>query len=133
MAISLDGVFGLHEQAVKLRSKRTETIAANIANADTPGYKARDFDFQRALADARSGKANASQMTVTQPEHISSSGNGMSFQMMYSVPMQPSIDGNTVDLNREKAKFTENAMQHQASLTFLDKKLQGLVKAIRGE
>jgi len=134
MAISLDGVFGLHEQAVKLRSKRTETIAANIANADTPGYKARDFDFQQALADARGDNASLSQMKVTQPGHMTTSDHGgVAFEMMYSTPLQPSIDGNTVDLHREKAKFTENSMQHQASLTFLDKKLQGLVKVIRGE
>ncbi len=133
MAISLDNVLGLHEQAVKLRSKRTEMIAANIANADTPGYKARDFDFQRALSDARVGAGvKASQMSVTNSKHLSGEGS-MGFEVMYSTPLQPSIDGNTVDLHQEKAKFTENTMRHQASLTFLDRKLQGLVKAIRGE
>ncbi len=135
MAISLDGVFGLHVNAVKLHSKRTEILASNISNADTPGYKARDFDFKKALADAQSSGVSASTMTVTHPGHMTASGNsgGLNFEVMYSNPMQSSIDGNTVDIHREKAKFTENSMQHQASLTFLDKKLQGMVKAIRGE
>ena len=133
MAISLDNVLGLHEQAVKLRSKRTEIIAGNIANADTPGYKARDFDFKQALAEAQGGKSNSSRMNVTQPGHITGDGDFGGVELMYNTPLNPSIDGNTVDMHIEKAKFTENSMQHQASLNFLDRKLKGMVKAIRGE
>ncbi len=133
MGISLDRILGLHENAVKLRSQRTEILAANIANADTPGYKARDFDFKQALASAQSSSQGAIRLQVTQPGHIATAGGSPGFEMMYSTPMQPSIDGNTVDLHKEKAKFTQNAMEQQVSLTFLDKKLKGLVKVIRGE
>ena len=133
MAISIDGVVGLHENAVKLRSKRTEIIAANIANADTPGYKARDFDFKRAMSEAQAGTLSPSRMKVTQPGHMKGENDFGGAELMYTNPLNPSIDGNTVDMHREKAKFTENAMQHQASLTFLDRKLKGMVKAIRGE
>lgn len=132
MGISIDNVLGLHENAVKLRARRIEMLATNIANADTPGYKARDFNFRQALSDAQSASRSSFGLQATQPGHFSS-GRDMGFEMMYSTPLQPSIDGNTVDLHREKAKFTQNAMEQQVSLTFLDRKLKGLVKAIRGE
>ncbi len=132
MGISIDNVLGLHENAVKLRARRIEMLATNIANADTPGYKARDFNFRQALSDAQSSGRSSFSLQATQPGHFSS-GKSRGFEMMYSTPLQPSIDGNTVDLHREKAKFTQNAMEQQVSLTFLDRKLKGLVKAIRGE
>jgi flagellar basal-body rod protein FlgB len=132
MAISIDNVLGLHENAVKLRSKRTELIAGNIANADTPGYKARDFDFKQALDQARSQTVSPSHMKTTNPGHMTGNG-GFGVDLQYSTPMQPSIDGNTVDLQIEKTKFTENAMRHQASLEFLDSKIKGMIRAIKGE
>lgn len=133
MAISLDNVLGLHENAVKLRSKRTEIIAGNIANADTPGYKARDFDFKQALAEAQAGAQSPARMNVTQSGHMRGDNDFGGVELMYTTPLNPSIDGNTVDMHKEKAKFTENTMQHQASLSFLDRKIKGMVKAIRGE
>jgi len=133
MAISIDKVIGFHAQTVKLREQRTELLAANLANADTPGYKARDVDFKQAMDQARQGTASQpSQMKITHAQHISSGG-GYGAEMMYRTPLQPSIDGNTVDLHIEKAKFTENAMQQQASLTFLNSKIKGMVRAIRGD
>ena len=134
MAISIDGVIGFPAQVVKLREKRTELLAGNLANADTPGYKARDFDFKQAMAQVQSpAAAQPSKMTVTHAKHIAPDDGGLGAELMYRTPLQPSIDGNTVDPHIEKAKFTENAMRQQASLTFLNSKIKGMTRAIRGE
>lgn len=131
MPINIDNVLGLHEQAANLRAKRTEVLAGNIANADTPGYKAKDFDFRSALEQAQ-GDISASRLRVSDARHITD-GESLGAELMYRIPHQPSIDGNTVDANIEKTKFTENAIQYQASLAFLDSKIKGLIRAIRGE
>lgn len=131
MPISIENALGLHERAVNLRSSRSEILAGNIANADTPGYKAVDFDFRAAMAQVQ-GEINAQHAMVSHPRHISDNA-GLGMELMYRTPLQPSIDGNTVDPNIEKAKFTENAVQYQASLAFLDSKIRGLIQAIRGE
>ncbi|MEW5756009.1 MAG: flagellar basal body rod protein FlgB [Pseudomonadota bacterium] len=131
MPISLDDAFGIHEQAVKFRAQRTELLAANIANADTPGYKARDFDFAQALQQAMQGQ-RPGELARTDARHIAPAAH-YSYEQLYHTPLQPSVDGNTVDIHIEKAKFSENAMQYMTSLQFLNSKISGLRKAIRGE
>jgi flagellar basal-body rod protein FlgB len=120
-------------QAIALRAQRSEVLASNIANADTPGYKARDFDFAAALRGAigrgerlelaRTSSAHAAGATATQ--------GGAAVQ--YRVPVQPSIDGNTVELDTELAQFSDNALRYQASLTFLASKFQTLRTAVTGQ
>lgn len=133
MGISIDKAFGIHEHALRLRSARGEVLASNLANADTPGYQSRDFDFQSALALAE-GKRQAGVMNTTRAAHFSSSSNSsVGVDMLYRIPMEPSIDGNTVDVNLEKARFSENAVRYQASLEFLSGDIKGLLRAIRGE
>lgn len=127
----MDNLFGIHAAALKLRANRAELLAANIANADTPNYKARDIDFKRTLAMAASEKAD---MKMTNGKHIDSSGNSkIGSEILYRIPNQPSLDGNTVDLQTERSAFMENSMMYQASLRFLNGKISGLMTAIRGE
>ena len=129
--MKLDDVFGIHERALLLRSERAEVLAANLANADTPGYKARDFDFKAMLANEVD---NSSRMRTTQAGHIQAE-DGMvpPAQLLYRTPMQPSLDGNTVDTEQEHTAFSANAIEYQASLTFVNSKISGIRKALRGE
>ena len=127
----MDDLFGIHATALKLRANRAELLAANIANSDTPNYKARDIDFKKTLSMVASNKAD---MEVTNAKHIDSSGNSkMGAEILYRIPSQPSLDGNTVDLQTERSAFLENSMMYQASLQFLNGKINGLMTAIRGE
>lgn len=128
--MKLDDVFGIHEEALRLRARRSEVLASNLANADTPGYKARDFDFEAMLrkemqppvrlASTHSGHIKTDQAVVA------------STQMGYRIPQQPSLDGNTVEVEREQTEFSANAMRYQASLRFLDGRIKGLMLAIKG-
>lgn len=131
MALDLDKALGIHAQALSLRAHRAELIANNIVNADTPNYKAVDVDFKTALANAGSGELL---MSTSAPNHIQTvSGNSARYETLYRVPLQPSLDGNTVDTQVEQAEFTRNAVQHQASLTFLSARLNNLLTAIKGQ
>lgn len=131
MALNLDKALGIPVQALELRSYRAQLLATNIANADTPNYKAVDVDFRAAMSKAQSGELP---LTVTDKNQIQANSGGSSrYQIMYRVPMQPSLDGNTVDTQIEQADFTRNAVQHQATLTFLDGRIKGILTAIKGQ
>ncbi len=136
MAISFDKAFGIQEQALDLRSKRSEMIASNLANADTPNYKARDFDFKTALSQAQgvqqTSTANVDQTNV---KHLSlDAGRSASvYETLYRNPISPSLDGNTVETHVEQANFAENSIQYQATLNFLSHRITGLMSAIKGE
>ena len=134
MPISLDNVFGIHEQALKLRAQRTELIASNLANADTPGYKAKDIDFESALRSAMNGSsAEATAMHTTNSAHMQDlSSGGLDSWIKYRVPHQPALDGNTVETHVEQAAFARNAMEYQATLQFLSNKSKSLMQAIKG-
>lgn len=129
--MDFDKAFGIHAQALALRSHRAEVIAGNLANADTPGYKARDFDFKQMLKQEVGGSVR---MQATHQNHIQpDQGLVPPAQLLYRTPMQPSLDGNTVDTEQEHTAFSANALEYQASLNFLNGKIDGLRKAIRGE
>lgn len=132
MAISFDNALGIHEHALQARVKRAEVLANNLANADTPGYKARDLDFS-ALMEQAKGQISGLPMTRTNDQHMDTSMAGSSSELLYRTPHQPSIDGNTVDSQQEQSHFMRNAMDFQASFQFLNAKFSGLSKAIRGE
>ncbi len=134
---SIDSALGISPQVMALRAKRMELLSANIANSDTPGYKARDIDFAAAMRSVRDGDDG---LLVTHPRHLSASGRiaggsatGMDAEVMYRIPSQPSMDGNTVENHREHAAFMDNAVRYQASLNFLDSRIRGLRTAIRGQ
>ena len=132
MAINFSNALGMHEQALTLRSQRTALLANNIANANTPGYKARDMDFSALLAEA-SGAGRSVAIPRPHSRHISGLPAMASAEQMYRVPSQPSLDGNTVDEQVENAAFARNALEHQASFQFLNSKFTGLQKALKGE
>jgi flagellar basal-body rod protein FlgB len=130
MAISFEKALGIHPQALAIRAQRAEVIASNIANADTPGYKARGMDFQKALAQA--SHKQQSGMTRTNDKHFdirTEMNNGIG----YRTPNQPDTgDGNTVDVQVERNLYLQNSLEYQASLQFLTGRIQGLKKAITG-
>ncbi len=119
-----------HEQALKFRALRNQVLSSNIANADTPNYKARDVSF----ADAMSSVSHDSlSMTKTSDLHKNAWGQTSDgTRTLYRVPNQPTLDGNTVEVDVEQAEFAENALQYRASLAFLDGKIRGLRYALKG-
>jgi flagellar basal-body rod protein FlgB len=140
MSISFDSALGIHEKALGFRAQRAEVLGNNIANADTPNYKARDLDFSVVLAEqakkAAKGSDSRFSLTTTNTHHISAEGLemvGSDPALVYRIPTQPSLDQNTVDEQVEQASYAENALQFQASFTMLNNKFKGLISAIRGE
>ena len=134
MPISFDSALGIHDKALMVRSQRAELLASNIANSDTPGFKARDIDFRAALQNAQASKSNAGHgLQVTHNNHIQTASTSAGTETMYRTPNQPALDGNTVDTQLEKAAFAENAMRYEASLTFLTGKFKGMITALKGE
>jgi flagellar basal-body rod protein FlgB len=134
MPTKLDSYLGVHATALKLRSQRTEVLAANLANADTPNYRARDIDFKAALAEA-GAPGRGVHLATTKAGHIGAGGvNGTaSPELKYRVPLAPALDGNTVDTQLEQAAFAENSVRYQATLQFLSSKFRGLMTAITGQ
>ena len=128
MSSSID-VFGIHTQAMAVRARRAEILATNLANADTPGYQARDLDFAAVLAGA--GEQGA--MLVSNGRHLGGADPDFSYALRYREPLQASLDQNSVDVQAERAAFADNAMRYQASLTFLNGRIRGLLSALRGE
>jgi flagellar basal-body rod protein FlgB len=119
---------GIHANALTLREKRNDLLASNIANAATPNYKARDIDFAAELQ-----KASASgPMQTSNARHFVSSA-GVARDTLYRDPVNPSLDGNTVELAVEQMQFSENTLRYHASLQFLNRKISGLMSAMRGE
>ena len=129
MAINFDKALGIHPQALAMREKRSEVLAANLANADTPGYKARDLDFKSLLTQ---NLASAQPLERTQTGHFAPQ-QSLESRLMYRNPNQVSLDGNTVEANVEQARYAENAVQYQASLQFINSKFSGLMLALRGQ
>lgn len=107
-------LFGIHGTALQLRSQRMSVLASNIANAATPGYQARDIDFGEALRQAESGQPSAT-------------------ALRYRTPLQPALDGNTVELATEQTAFAENAVAYRTSLAFLNGRISTLSRALKGE
>jgi len=131
MSISFDKALGIHPEALSLRARRLEMISSNLANADTPNYKARDLDFRAALQHATEG--NEVRLRRTSNAHFAHAENGVTGEPLYRMPSQPSLDGNTVDPQLEQAAFSQNAIQYQASLDFLNARFRGLRTALTGE
>ena len=135
MSISFDKALGIHEKALGFRAQRAEVLANNIANADTPHYKARDLDFAAVLAEQsekQGGKTFG--LSRTDSQHIAADGIQLDDPALrFRTPFHPSIDQNSVDMQQEQANYAENAVQFQASFTFLNSKFKGLTSALRGE
>lgn len=130
----LDSEFGFIQSALNLRANRQQMLASNIANADTPNYKAVDFNFSAALKRAQSGSEARSALSATDARHMQPKGsNPLGAQTLYRVPTQPSIDGNTVDMDIERGQFTDNAIHYQFMLDRVSGKVKTLLSAIQGQ
>ncbi|WP_461458351.1 flagellar basal body rod protein FlgB [Parasphingorhabdus sp.] len=114
----MDRIFGIYGDALTLRAQRLNMLASNIANAATPNYKARDLDFGKAMASIIDGET----WSDSADQHIG-----------YRIPLQPSMDGNTVELSTEQTLFAENAVQYRTTLSFLDGRIGTLRRAMKGE
>jgi flagellar basal-body rod protein FlgB len=134
MASKIDNAFLFQQQALGLRAYRQQVLAGNIANSDTPHYKARDFDFTTALKEAMAGRGEGSlQVVRTHVRHFpGSDGDGMP-NLKYRIPMQDSADGNTVEMDTERIQFSENAIHYQAGLTFITHQVKMLTAAMQAQ
>jgi flagellar basal-body rod protein FlgB len=138
MANAIDAVLKFHTDALNVRAYRQQLLAANIANADTPGYKARDIDFRRTMQDKMAGGATANAASVslvrTSAAHLAPRNDVMAAPgpVLYRNPVQPSLDGNTVDMDVERAQFAQNAIHYEANLMMINSQLKALLSAIQG-
>lgn len=133
MSSAIDQAFGVRAQAMSVYAKRAEVLAANIANSDTPNFKARDLDFRGLLNEAQKKNGSTASMVKTSAGHIGISGTTGEPALKYRTPLQSSLDGNTVNSEVEQASFAENNIKYQASFSFLNGTIKGLMTAIRGE
>jgi len=117
--MAADSLFGVHGAALEVRAQRMGVLASNIANASTPGFKAKDIDFKSALASVENDATGT--------------GRGIEAATKYRVPLQTSMDGNTVELNEEQTAFAENAVQYQTTLSFLNGRIGQITRALKGE
>ena len=126
--MNLDNVFGIYEQSLRLRNQRTEILASNIANADTPGYKAKDIDFRSVL---KQQTVQPSRLQATNPKHFQNAEIGKSTAyVQFSNSGQPTLDGNTVDVQQEQLKFASNSARFEATMRFLNGKITSIEKAL---
>ena len=134
----IDAHLGVHADALKLRSQRAELLARNLANADTPGFQARDFDFRSALSAAR-GDGGSVKLAATSSGHLRAGGMTAGStamaepELLYRTPIAPSVDGNTVDIQLEQTAFAENTVKYQVTLQFVNSKIRGLMTAFTGQ
>ena len=136
MSISFDKALGIHEKALGFRAQRAEVLANNIANADTPNYKARDFNFTDALKQAM-GETNTRRLpdvslNLTSARHIPAAAHTREpVDLLYRQPVQPSLDGNTVDMDLERVQFADNTQRYQADLTIISSRIKGIMSAMQ--
>jgi flagellar basal-body rod protein FlgB len=128
----LDNALSFQQNALGLLAQRQALIASNIANADTPNYKARDMDFKSALAGAMQGRSGVLALSTTAPGHITASSQAGSPYVGYRRPEQASADGNTVEMDVERAAFAESALRYQASINFITGTLRSMQTAVSG-
>lgn len=134
MTNRIDQALQFQQTALRFREARQELIAANIANADTPNFQARDIDFAGALQNALNNQTQAIPMATNASQHLSgnSASSVLGAPLLYRSAVQPSADGNTVDMNVERAQFAENTIRHEASLRFVGQQIKDILTALQG-
>jgi len=135
MSGKLDDYLRLNETAINLRAQRQQLLASNIANADTPNYKARDMDFSKSLQSALDrSQATNMPLNKTSPAHLDSNVNGAPGDptILYRTPLQSSADGNTVDMDVERNQFADNAVHYEAGLTLISSQIKDMLAVIQG-
>ena len=141
MLDKMTGRLDFHSNALVLRAERQRVLSSNIANADTPGYVARDFDFAKTLRSATEEPSAQQQLqragSVSHSKHIplpaAKTGHNQDSTLGYSIASQPALDNNTVDLDRERAKFVDNSVRYEATLRFLNGQSKTMLSAITGQ
>jgi len=134
MLSKLDRNLQFQQQALGLRASRQQVLAGNIANADTPNFKARDFNFAAALESALGGRSAGSlPLTMTASRHLAGDPSQRASSLLYRQPMQPSADGNTVEMDVEGAQLAENTIFYEAGLTFISGKIRTMMTALQGQ
>lgn len=141
MSNTIDQALKFQQTALNLRAQRGQLLASNIANADTPHYKARDLDFKSALQSAMgtqgtqgaAAAGSAVALKTTSARHLQTGGGGLPVDAKYRTEQQSAVDGNTVNLDVERAQFAENALQYEAGITFINGTLKTLQTAINGQ
>jgi len=131
----LDDMLSFHTQALRVRDQRQQVLASNIANADTPNYKARDLDFKTALQGALKAvpAAGGTTLATTTPGHLAGNpGLAADAGLLYRTPAQGSVDGNTVDMDAERAAFADNAVHYEFNLTRISQQIKGMLAVIQG-
>ncbi len=133
----LDETLRFHQTALSLRAERQQVLASNIANADTPNYKARDIDFNNAFKEALSRSATApGPLAKTSPAHLGAASGNLTtggMPLLYRTNAQGNVDGNTVDMDVERNQFADNALRYEAGVTFVSGQLKSLLTAIQGQ
>lgn len=134
MIDKLDASLRFHQEALNLRARRQEVLSSNIAHADTPNFKARDFDFSTALSQAvdRGRQSQSLAMTATSARHLTGSAQpNDDAELMYRTPNQSSLDGNTVEMDVERVNFADNAMRYEANLAFVSSRIKSMLAAVQ--
>lgn len=134
MIDKLDAALRFHQEALNLRARRQEVLSSNIAHADTPNYKARDFDFSASLTQAveRGRQSQSMSLTTTSSRHLAGEATVMNdAELLYRVPTQSSIDGNTVEMDVERINFADNAVRYESNLTVLSAQIKSMLSAIQ--
>ena len=134
MKALIDNALGFHQTALNLQAHRQQLLASNIANADTPNYKARDVDFRGALMGALGDRSGPLALATTSARHVAHMP-GMPYDAFtgYRQELQSSVDGNTVNMDVERAAYAENSVHYEASITFINGLLSGMQRAISGQ
>lgn len=136
MVGNLNDTFRFAEANLRIRGERQQLLASNIANADTPNYKARDIDFNKALELAMSGPSNSGELSASSDRHMLSgpsvADSIAGSPLLYRMPIQGSIDGNTVDMDTERNQFADNAIRYEAGVSMVNSKIRSLMAAIQG-
>jgi flagellar basal-body rod protein FlgB len=136
MSGKLDDYLRFHETTLSLRAQRQQLLASNIANADTPNFKARDIDFNKALqgALARTDQKTPTGLVKTASTHLAGANPGMlgDAPLLYRTVQQGSVDGNTVDMDVERNQFADNSIRYEAGLTLISAQIKHMLAAIQG-
>ena len=132
MSSKLDEVFQFHQTSMTVRGYRQQLLASNIANTDTPNFKARDIDFSKTMQEALAPRSTGAGLAVTSPRHITGGDNAIGAKALYRTPTQPSIDGNTVNMDTERTQFADNAIHYEANLALLNGQIKFMMAAIQG-
>jgi flagellar basal-body rod protein FlgB len=134
MASKIDNLLAFHQTALGLRAHRQQLLAGNIANSDTPNYKARDIDFAAALKNAVAGRgAEGVTLARTSGRHLDAGVASGPAPLLFRKETQSSVDGNTVNMDVERSQFAENAIHYEASISFVSGKLKTLMSAVQGQ